>query len=76
MNNNFPEYLKLTLHQVTPFSLRSSTAPVFSIPGESGTFQHSAATLFSRHPRATRNILDHNVFFRSAKKHLFAEYRS
>ena len=33
-NNSFPEYLKLTLHQVTAYNLRSSTAPVFSIPRE------------------------------------------
>jgi len=39
-DNSFPEYLKLTLHQVTSCNLRSSTAPVFSIPRESGTFQH------------------------------------
>lgn len=38
--NSFPEYLKLSLHQVTAYNLRSSTAPVFSIPKESGTFQH------------------------------------
>ena len=75
-NNSFPEYLKLTLHQVTAYNLRSSTAPVFSTPRESGTFQHSAATLFNWLPIATRNILDHNVFCSSAKKHLFAKYQS
>ena len=75
-NNSFPEYLKLTLHQVIAYNLRSSTAPVFSIPRESGTFQHSAATMFNRLPIATRNILDHNFFCRSAKKHLFARYES
>lgn len=75
-NNSFPEYLKLTLHEVTAYNLRSSTAPVFFTPRESGTFQHSAATLFDRLPIATRNILEHNVFCRSAQKHLFAKYRS
>ena len=58
-NNSFPEYLKLTLHQVTAYNPRSSTAPVFSSPRESGTFQHLAATLFNRLPITTRNILDH-----------------
>ena len=61
-NNSFPEYLKLTLHQVIAYNLRSSTTPVFSIPRESGTFQHSAATMFNRQPIAIRNILDHNFF--------------
>ena len=75
-NNSFPEYLKLTLHQVTAYNLRSSTAPVFSILRESGTFQHLAARLFNKLPIATRNILDHNVFCCTAKKHLFAKYQS
>ena len=72
--NSFPEYLKLSLHQVTAYNLRSSTAPVFSIAKESGTFQHSAARL-DRLPIVIRNISDHNVFCRSAKKHFFAKYQ-
>ena len=75
-NNSFPDYLKLTLHEVTAYNLRSSTAPVFSIPRESGTFQHSAAMLFNGLPIVTRNSLDHTVFCRSAKKHFFAKYQS
>ena len=75
-NNSFPEYLKLTLHQVTAYNLRLSTAPVISIPRESGTFQQSGTTLFNRLPIATRNILDHNDFCLSAKKYLFAKYQS
>ena len=47
--NNFPEYLKLSLHQVIAYNLRSSRAPVFSIPKESGTFQHLAALRCSIH---------------------------
>ena len=74
--NCFPEYLKLNLHQVTAYNLRSSTAPVFSIPKESGIFQHSAATLFNRLPIVIRNISDHKVFCLSAKKHLFAKHQS
>ena len=75
-NNSFPEYLKLTFHQVTAYNLRSSKAPVFSIPRESRTFQHSAATMLNRPPIETRSVLDHNFFCRSAKKHLFARYQS
>ena len=44
-DETFPEYLKLNLHKVSAYSLRSSIAPVLSIPRESGTFQHSAATI-------------------------------
>ena len=46
----FPEYLKLNLHKVSANSLRSSIAPALSIPRESGTFQHSAATIFTKLP--------------------------
>lgn len=74
-NNSFPEYLKLTLHEVTAYNLRSSTAPVFFTSRESGTFHHSVATLFNRLTIATKNILEH-VFCCNAKKHLFAKYRS
>ena len=41
-DETFPEYLKLNLHKVSAYSLRSSIAPVLSIPRESCTFQHSA----------------------------------
>ena len=41
----FPEYLKLNLHKVSAYSLRSSIAPVLSVLRESGTFQHSAVTI-------------------------------
>ena len=41
----FPKYLKLNLHQVSAYSLRSSIAPVLSIPRETATFQHSATTI-------------------------------
>ena len=43
-DETFPEYLKLNLHKVSAYSLRSSIAPVLSIPRESRTFQHWAAT--------------------------------
>lgn len=51
-DETFPKYLKLNLHKVSAYSLRSSTAPVLSIPKESGTFQHSAATSFNKLPVA------------------------
>ena len=60
---------------MTAYNLRSSTAPVFSILKESGTFQHLAAMLFNRLPIVIRNISD-NVFCRSAERHLFAKYQS
>ena len=66
----FPEYLKLNLHKVSANSLRSLIAPVLSIPRESGTFQHSAATIFNKLPVAIRNITGYNSFCRSVKRHL------
>ena len=69
----FPEYLKLNLHKVSAYSLRSSIAPVLSIPRESGTFQHSAATIFNKLPVAIRNITACNSFCRSAKRHLLCK---
>ena len=69
----FPEYLKLNLHKVSAYSLRSSIAPVLSIPRESGTFQHSTATIFNKLPVAIRNITEYNSFSRSVKRHLLCK---
>ena len=66
----FPEYLKLNLHKVSAYSLRSLIAPLLSILRESGTFQHSAATIFNKLPVAIRNISEYNSFCRSIKRHL------
>ena len=44
-DETFPGYLKFTLYKVSAYSLRSSIALVLFIPRESGTFQHSAATI-------------------------------
>ena len=68
-DETFPEYLKLNLHKVSAYSLRSSIAPVLSIPRESGTFQHSATT-YNKLPVAIRNITKYNSFCRSVKRHL------
>ena len=72
-DETFPEYLKLNLHKVSAYSLRSSIAPVLSIPRESGTFLHSAATIFNKLPVAIRNITECNSFCRSAKRHLLCK---
>ena len=69
----FPEYLKLNLHKVSAYSLRSSIAPVLSILRESGTFQHSAATIFNKLHVAIKNITEYNSFSRSAKRHLLCK---
>ena len=68
-DETFPEYLKLNRHKVSAYSLRSSIAPVLSIPRESGTFQHSPATTYQL-PVAIRNITESNSFCRSVKRHL------
>jgi len=72
----FPEYLKLTLHQVSAYNLRSSIAPVLSIPRETPTFQHSAAIIFNKLPAAIRNNSDYSSFCRSAKGYLLSNPRS
>ena len=69
----FPEYLKLNIHEVSAYSLRSSIAPVLSIPRESGKFQHSAATIFDKLAVAIRNITEYNSFCRSVKRHLLCK---
>ena len=57
-DETFPEYLKLYLHKVSAYSGRSSIAPVLSIPRESGTLQHSAATtIFCSSPSSMKSHL-------------------
>ena len=43
----WPDYLRLKFHTVSAYNLRSLEAPKLAIPTESGTFQDSAARLFS-----------------------------
>jgi len=64
-------YFKLNSHKVSAYSLRSSIAPVLSIPRELGTFRHSAATIFNKLPVAIRNTTEYNSFCRSVKRHFF-----
>ena len=68
----FPEYLNLHLHKVSAYNLRSTVAPVLSIPRESGTFQHSAATIFNKLPATIRNTTEYVAFCRSVRSHLLA----
>ena len=44
--------------------------PLLVVPKETGTFQHSAASIFNKLPSALRNIKDYNSFCRSLKKYL------
>ena len=47
-DNNFPDYLRLDLHSVSSYNLRSSVAPVISKPiRETDTFQDCASSLFN-----------------------------
>ena len=69
-SSNFPEYLSLELRNVHIHNLRSSEAPLLVVPKETGTFQHSAASIFNKLPSALRNIKDYNSFCRSLKKYL------
>ena len=62
--------LSLELRNVHIHNLRSSEAPLLVVPKETGTFQHSAASIFNKLPSALRNIKDYNSFCRSLKKYL------
>ena len=42
-----PDYLRFKFHTVSAYNLRSLEAPKLAIPTESGTFQESAARLFT-----------------------------
>ena len=66
----FPEYLRLSLHCVNAYRLRSSSAPVLSIPKESGTFQDSAAATFNKLPVEIRNINNYRSFCHCIKEYL------
>ena len=65
----FPKYLAPSLHSIDAYNLRSS-APVLTLPRESGTFEHTAAAAFNKLPAAMRNITDYNTFCRSVKEQL------
>jgi hypothetical protein len=67
-DDSFPEYLRLSLHCVNAYSLRSSSAPVLDIPKESGTFQDSAASIFNKLPAEIRNINNYRTFCRCITK--------
>ena len=70
-SSDFPEYfLSLELRNVHTHNLRSSEAPLLLVPKETGTFQHSAASIFNKLPSALRNIKDYISFCRSLKKYL------
>ena len=69
-SSDFPEYLSLELRNVHTHNLRSSEAPLLSVPNETGTFQHSTASIFNKLPSALRNIKDYNSFCRSLRKYL------
>ena len=69
-SSDFPEYLSLELRNVHTHNLRLSEAPLLLVPKETGTFQHSAASIFNKLPSALRNIKDYNSFCRSLRKYL------
>ena len=57
------------LHCVNAYRLRSSSAPVLSIPKESGTFQDSAVAIFNKLPVEIRNINNYRSFCCCTKEH-------
>ena len=70
-DKSLSEYLKLNLHKVCAYSVRSLIAPVLSIPRESATFRHSAAAIFNKLPVAITNTTEYNSFYRNMKRHFF-----
>ena len=72
----WPDYSRLKFYTVSAYNLRSLEAPKLAIPTESGTFQDSAARLFSTLPVRLRQEPDYNKFVRLAKKLMFSEGES
>ena len=66
-NETFPEYLKLNLHKVSAYSLRSSICPFYSERIK------NISTLGSNYFVAIRNITEYNSFCRGVKRHLLCK---
>ena len=69
-NETWPDYLRLQLHSVDGYNLRSSSATQLSVPGpkEVDTFQHMAANTFNKLPDYIRKITSYAPFLRAAKE--------
>ena len=64
----WPDHLRLKLHTVSTYNLRSLEAPKWAIPTESGTFQDSAPRLFNTLPDELKQESNYDKFVRLTKK--------
>ena len=65
-DHSWPQYLTLEL-RTNNRSLRSSKAPLLTVPLETGTFQDSCAKIFNELPTQLRNVHDHRSFLNTLK---------
>ena len=63
-NNVLPDSLKLELHKVSTYNMRSCCAPSLLIPKESRTFQDMAARSFNALPADIGNITVFKLFIK------------
>ena len=75
-SNVLPGSLKLELHKVSTYTLRSSCAPSLLIPKESSTFQDMAARSFNALPADIRNITVFKSFINAIRSFLFDKAKS
>ena len=75
-DNNFPDYLRLELHSVSSYNLRSSVAPVIGIPiRETDTFQDCTSSLFNTLPTNVQQIFDYQMFCKAVRYLLLFIFR-
>ncbi len=67
--------LRLDVHSIKAYNLRSSTAPTLSVPRDADTFQHMAATSFNGLPNNIRNISAYRPCIKAVKDTLFQQAR-
>ena len=75
-SNVLPDSLKLELHKVSTYNLRSSCALSLIIPKESGTFQDMAARSFNALPVDIQNITVFILFINAISSLLLDKAKS
>ncbi len=70
-------YLKLQLHVVSNYNLRSAGAPLLFVPiKEQGNFQDIVARSFNRLPASIRKIEHYPAFVNAIKADLFTKAKA
>ena len=75
-NNVLPDSLKLELHKVSTYYLRSCCSPSLLIPKEFSTIQDMAARSFNALPADIRNITVFKSFINAIRRFLFDKAKS